>query len=191
MKIPVGTNTRTGPSRAKSNCGKFHRRFGPRPLDGVCHVLGDFVATDSGIRALRRGAGGGFKRRDEQAAAGRFAEVACDCDRTWRGIVVVLVRSRRAGAIDFSQRRGLHHSDGVRAGAPMVLIFDGYMVAGGLIEQNADHLAAMATMALAMHENVRKLNSHFGDLSLRIGLQVGSVIAGVIGIRKFIYDCLG
>src|SRR6478736_2449816 len=59
-------------------------------------------------------------------------------------------------------------------------IGDGYMVAGGLIEQNADHLAAMATMALAMHENVRKLNSEFGSL-----------IAGVIGIRKFIYDVWG
>jgi class 3 adenylate cyclase len=70
-------------------------------------------------------------------------------------------------------------------------IGDGYMVAGGLIEQNADHLAAMATMALAMHESVRKLNSEFGGLSLRIGLQVGSVIAGVIGIRKFIYDVWG
>jgi len=70
-------------------------------------------------------------------------------------------------------------------------IGDGYMVAGGLIEQNADHLAAMATMALAMHENVRKLDSQFGGLSLRIGLQVGSVIAGVIGIRKFIYDVWG
>ena len=70
-------------------------------------------------------------------------------------------------------------------------IGDGYMVAGGLIEQNADHLAAMAAMALAMHENVRKLNSEFGGLSLRIGLQVGSVIAGVIGIRKFIYDVWG
>jgi adenylate cyclase len=70
-------------------------------------------------------------------------------------------------------------------------IGDGYMVAGGLIEQNADHLAAMATMALAMHENARKLNSEFGGLSLRIGLQVGSVIAGVIGIRKFIYDVWG
>ena len=70
-------------------------------------------------------------------------------------------------------------------------IGDGYMVAGGLIEQNADHLAAMATMALAMHENVRKLNSELGGLSLRIGLQVGSVIAGVIGIRKFIYDVWG
>jgi len=70
-------------------------------------------------------------------------------------------------------------------------IGDGYMVAGGLIEQNADHLAAMATMALAMHENVRKSNSKFGGFSLRIGLQVGSVIAGVIGIRKFIYDVWG
>ena len=70
-------------------------------------------------------------------------------------------------------------------------IGDGYMVAGGLIEQNADHLAAMATMALAMHENARKLNSEFGGLSLRIGLQVGGVIAGVIGIRKFIYDVWG
>lgn len=70
-------------------------------------------------------------------------------------------------------------------------IGDGYMVAGGLIEQNADHLVAMATMALAMHENVRELNSEFGGLSLRIGLQVGSVIAGVIGIRKFIYDVWG
>ena len=70
-------------------------------------------------------------------------------------------------------------------------IGDGYMVAGGLIEQNADHLAAMATMALAMHEHVRKLKSQFGSFSLRIGLQVGSVIAGVIGIRKFIYDVWG
>jgi class 3 adenylate cyclase len=70
-------------------------------------------------------------------------------------------------------------------------IGDSYMVAGGLIEQNADHLAAMATMALAMHENARKLNSELDGLSLRIGLQVGSVIAGVIGIRKFIYDVWG
>ena len=70
-------------------------------------------------------------------------------------------------------------------------IGDAYMVAGGLIEPNPDHLAAMATLALAMHENVRQLNSEFDGLSLRIGLQVGSVIAGVIGIRKFIYDIWG
>jgi class 3 adenylate cyclase len=46
----------------------------------------------------------------------------------------------------------------------------------------------MAAMALAMHENVRQLNHEFGGLSLRIGLQVGSVIAGVIGARKFTHD---
>ena len=70
-------------------------------------------------------------------------------------------------------------------------IGDAYMVAGGLVEPNPDHLAAMATMALAMHENVRQMHKEFGGLSLRIGLQVGSVIAGVIGIRKFIYDVWG
>ncbi|MEI2723341.1 MAG: adenylate/guanylate cyclase domain-containing protein, partial [Verrucomicrobiota bacterium] len=70
-------------------------------------------------------------------------------------------------------------------------IGDAYMVAGGLIEPNPDHLAAMARMALAMHANVRELNREFAGLSLRIGLQAGSVIAGVIGIRKFIYDVWG
>src|SRR5947208_9378392 len=39
-----------------------------------------------------------------------------------------------------------------------------YMVTVGLIEQNTNHLAAMATMAIVMHENVRKLDGEFGNL---------------------------
>ena len=70
-------------------------------------------------------------------------------------------------------------------------IGDAYMVAGGLIEPNPDHLGAMAAMALAMLENVREMNREFAGLNLRIGLQIGSVIAGVIGIRKFTYDVWG
>jgi adenylate cyclase len=70
-------------------------------------------------------------------------------------------------------------------------IGDAYMAAGGLIEQDPDHLAAMAAMALAMQENIQKLSGEYPGLSLRIGLHVGSVIAGVIGIRKFIYDIWG
>jgi len=70
-------------------------------------------------------------------------------------------------------------------------IGDAYMAAGGLIDPDPDHLGAMAEMALAMHEHVRGLNAEFPGLSLRIGLHVGSVIAGVIGIRKFIYDVWG
>ncbi|MFL5238279.1 MAG: adenylate/guanylate cyclase domain-containing protein [Rhizomicrobium sp.] len=68
---------------------------------------------------------------------------------------------------------------------------DSYMVAGGLIEQNTDHLAAMATAALAMHEHACELNTQAAASVCAFGLQAGSVIAGVIGIRKFIYDICG
>ncbi|MCW5866142.1 MAG: adenylate/guanylate cyclase domain-containing protein [Candidatus Eremiobacteraeota bacterium] len=67
-------------------------------------------------------------------------------------------------------------------------IGDAYMVAGGLPEPHHDHLAAMAALSLQMHKVV---STSFGGLSLRAGLHVGSVIAGVIGKRKFIYDVWG
>jgi adenylate cyclase len=70
-------------------------------------------------------------------------------------------------------------------------IGDAYMVAGGLPEPHADHLASMATLGLAMLENLRQMRHDCGELSLRVGLHVGSVIAGVIGIRKFICDAWG
>ncbi len=67
-------------------------------------------------------------------------------------------------------------------------IGDAYMVAGGLPEPHHDHLADMASLSLQMHKVVRDA---FEGLSLRVGLHVGSVIAGVIGRRKFIYDIWG
>ena len=48
----------------------------------------------------------------------------------------------------------------------------------------------MAKMALAC-TSTSDVEPRVGGLSLRIGLHVGSVIAGVIGIRKFIYDVWG
>lgn len=70
-------------------------------------------------------------------------------------------------------------------------IGDAYMVAGGIPEPSADHLASMASMALAMLDQVTELREEFGSLSIRIGFHTGHVIAGVIGIRKFIYDIWG
>ncbi len=70
-------------------------------------------------------------------------------------------------------------------------IGDSYMVAGGLIEPDPDHLAAMANMAIAMHASIAELADDFPGLSVRVGFHVGSVIAGVIGIRKFTYDVWG
>jgi class 3 adenylate cyclase len=71
-------------------------------------------------------------------------------------------------------------------------IGDAYMVAGGLFEQEADHLEAAAGMALAMLDVVREASRGFGEsLEIRIGMHAGPVIAGIIGTRKFIYDTWG
>src|SRR5215831_2300562 len=70
-------------------------------------------------------------------------------------------------------------------------IGDAYMVAGGLPEPHPDHLGAMASLALEMEKSIGQTGREFGGLTLRIGLHAGSVIAGVIGTRKFIYDVWG
>ncbi len=72
-------------------------------------------------------------------------------------------------------------------------IGDAYMVVGGLPTSRPDHAEAIAEMALAMQREIA--NFKRGDdgtpFRLRIGINTGSVVAGVIGIRKFIYDLWG
>jgi guanylate cyclase len=75
-------------------------------------------------------------------------------------------------------------------------IGDAYMVAGGLPEPRPDHAEAVAEMALAMREHLPAISAPWGrdgtaPLSLRIGIDSGPVVAGVIGRRKFIYDLWG
>ncbi len=73
-------------------------------------------------------------------------------------------------------------------------IGDNYMVAGGLPIPRDDHAAAIAEMALEMQAAIAKLDFKLDDmapLSLRIGINSGPVVAGVIGSKKFIYDLWG
>jgi adenylate cyclase len=72
-------------------------------------------------------------------------------------------------------------------------IGDAYMVAGGLPEPRADHLQAVARTALAMRDEIAAIARRTGHdwLDLRIGIDTGPVVAGVIGRRKFIYDLWG
>ena len=71
-------------------------------------------------------------------------------------------------------------------------IGDAYMVAGGLPVPRPDHVQAVAEMALGMLEEVARCAERFhAPLSVRIGIDTGPVIAGVIGRRKFIYDLWG
>jgi class 3 adenylate cyclase len=69
---------------------------------------------------------------------------------------------------------------------------DAYMVVAGLPEPRPDHVEAGAEMALAMQDELGRLCTALSlDLAIRIGMQSGPVIAGVIGRRKFIYDLWG
>jgi class 3 adenylate cyclase len=71
-------------------------------------------------------------------------------------------------------------------------IGDAYMAAAGLPEPRPDHAQAMAEMAIDMQEAVARVCGPLGlDISIRIGLESGPVIAGVIGRHKFIYDLWG
>jgi guanylate cyclase len=71
-------------------------------------------------------------------------------------------------------------------------IGDAYMVAAGVPVPRADHATAVADLALAMRVELAKLREEIdAPLDIRIGLDSGPVVAGVIGKRKFIYDLWG
>jgi class 3 adenylate cyclase len=69
---------------------------------------------------------------------------------------------------------------------------DAYMVAGGLPGPMPGHAEAMAELALEMLEVAAARRLPDGDpVRLRIGIDSGPVVAGVIGRRRFSYDLWG
>ena len=71
-------------------------------------------------------------------------------------------------------------------------IGDAYMAVCGLPEACADHSERMVTMAQQMMQIAREFSENRGTLvRLRIGINSGPVVAGVIGRNKFIYDLWG
>ncbi|NEP60665.1 MAG: PAS domain-containing protein [Symploca sp. SIO2G7] len=71
-------------------------------------------------------------------------------------------------------------------------IGDAYMVVGGLPVAMPNHAEAIANMALDMQRAIDQFQADIGEsFQIRIGINTGSVVAGVIGIKKFIYDLWG
>ena len=71
-------------------------------------------------------------------------------------------------------------------------IGDAYMVVGGLPMPRDDHAEAIAQMALGMQAKIAKLSADTGEkLAIRVGINSGPVVAGVIGVSKFTYDLWG
>jgi len=71
-------------------------------------------------------------------------------------------------------------------------IGDSYMAAAGIPEPRDDHATALALVALDMLKVV-DANGPMADqgLELRIGINSGPVVAGVIGRKRFLYDLWG
>ena len=71
-------------------------------------------------------------------------------------------------------------------------IGDAYMVVGGLPEPQPHHAQAILEMAIQMLDAIQSFQRHDGTpFQLRIGINTGPVVAGVIGIKKFSYDLWG
>ncbi len=72
-------------------------------------------------------------------------------------------------------------------------IGDAYMAAAGLSEGGGKEDAEkMIRFAQGLLEDVRRFNEAWGsDLEIRVGVNTGNLVAGVIGRSKFIYDLWG
>jgi guanylate cyclase len=71
-------------------------------------------------------------------------------------------------------------------------IGDAYMVAAGVPRPRPDHAWALVSMGLDMVEAMHSSDEvgHLG-LELRVGINSGPVVAGVIGRKRFLYDLWG
>ncbi|MGB3201335.1 MAG: adenylate/guanylate cyclase domain-containing protein, partial [Nodosilinea sp.] len=86
----------------------------------------------------------------------------------------------------FDQLAEFHHLEKIKT------IGDAYMVAGGLPTPNDDHAAAIAQFALDICEAIQQFPRPDGEIfQIRVGINTGPVVAGVIGRRKFAYDLWG
>ncbi len=71
-------------------------------------------------------------------------------------------------------------------------IGDAYMAAGGLVPSQRDCSESAAALAFDMQQEIARINSQYNtSIRLRVGINQGPVIAGVIGQTKLTYDLWG
>jgi class 3 adenylate cyclase len=69
---------------------------------------------------------------------------------------------------------------------------DNYFAVSGIPDQCDDHAARIARLALEFRTALDNYSTLMGvDLELRIGINTGPVVAGIIGTKKFLYDLWG
>jgi adenylate cyclase len=68
---------------------------------------------------------------------------------------------------------------------------DAYLAVGGLDGSAVDGAVAIADTALGMLEAVDRRTGTAADWRIRIGINHGPIVAGVVGVSKFAYDVWG
>ena len=97
--------------------------------------------------------------------------------------VVDLLNDLHTGFDEIMERHGLEK---IRT------IGDGYMAAAGVPTPRANHAQAIVIAALEMLDFTRELSRTYElPIHLRIGINSGTIMAGVIGRKKFSYDIWG
>jgi adenylate cyclase len=66
------------------------------------------------------------------------------------------------------------------------------MAAGGVPDRSLDHAVNVMEFAIEILENLKQFNLETGNsLQVRVGINSGPVIAGVIGTKKIAFDLWG
>jgi adenylate cyclase len=97
--------------------------------------------------------------------------------------VVTLLNKIYSGFDALAQKLGLEK---------IKIIGESYMLAAGVPVPRPDHAEAIAEAALALQQEIARYDAPNEEtFSLRIGINTGPVVAGVIGKTKFSYDVWG
>jgi adenylate cyclase len=132
-------------------------------------------------------------KREENTIADSFAEVTVMfadlvgfTELATQTPAIELVEILNVIFSEFDQLADAHGLEKIKT------IGDAYMVVGGLPQEKPNHAEAIAAMALDMQACISEFCKQTGKaLSIRIGINTGPVIAGIIGTKKFIYDLWG
>ncbi len=74
----------------------------------------------------------------------------------------------------------------------MKTVGDAYLCVCGFSEEKEDHAHNMATAALEMIDFLVRRNEHAThQWQVRIGIHTGSVVGGIVGTKKYLYDIFG
>lgn len=70
---------------------------------------------------------------------------------------------------------------------------DAYLAVAGLPISNPNHATDIVSAAMEIREFMAKRKAELGDgtFGVRIGINSGNVVAGIVGVRKFSYDIWG